>query len=90
MYSNTTIIHHQLESSPVKNTNGALRDTNCSLQCTNTGYLKILPLLQVNTGTIQSNTSLRLKALSLENEFKDKVAHEEDGHEGLILNDCNR
>lgn len=83
------MLHHQFESSPVKDTNSVLRDTSCSLQCTNMEYFKILPLLQVNTGTIQNNTPSRFKVLSLESEIKDKVPHEND-HEELILDDCNK
>ncbi|GES98570.1 hypothetical protein GLOIN_2v1718912 [Rhizophagus clarus] len=83
------MLHHQFESSPVKDTNSVLRDTSCSLQCTNMEYFKILPLLQVNTGTIQNNTPSRLKVLSLEREAKDKVSHEGNDHEELTFNDCN-
>jgi hypothetical protein len=90
MYSNTTIIH-QLESSLIRDTNSVLRDTGCSLQSTNMGYLKILPLLQVNTGTTQNNNPSRLKVLSLESEISDKVSHEENDQEELILDDdCNK
>ncbi|RIA89894.1 hypothetical protein C1645_824134 [Glomus cerebriforme] len=76
-----TIILHQFEDTPVKDTNNILQDTNCSLRYANTGYLKILSSLQVNMDTIQ-NTIVEAKLFEITTGLEDlslvKVSHEED------------